>query len=276
MLGYLIGALSYMFNSGIGYSFALLSMLSAAIIEIFRRSSPILEVVCNQVYVDKGICTEELIGTMVNSASECHSYTGVESIRLIAPIHDITIFYLIIPYALLTVSESFLVYALLEFISYKIPEAQMIVGQNLLGLSIAIAILIDGLMSSVCRQWLTDNLDLGHLEFLYYIYVILSGIAIIAFSLFSHKYKKTQPYGHNSIYEPGVEYFPIDIFNDDSTTNVQDRFWPRNPYKIMVSWELLSAIWEVDEDYSSLDYCTISAASLLSIDTTYIIPEVHG
>merc|ERR1719489_667320 len=61
---------------GVGFVLAAISMLTAGLVEIWRRSSPLLKVECTDELVDMGFCDVSQIGDPVNDLSSCYSYTG--------------------------------------------------------------------------------------------------------------------------------------------------------------------------------------------------------
>jgi len=185
---------------GVGFVLAAISMLTAGLVEIWRRSSPLVKVECTDELVDMGFCDVSQIGDPVNDLSSCYSYTG-DNASPPAPKRDLNIFIQIISYGFNGMAEIFLAITMWEFFYAQVPTAYRTVCQAINFVTIALGTMVGAVINSICRGWLPNNLDEGHQEYMYWINMGFSLISLIIFIFMTRHVQ----------YKPGTSYYIDDV-----------------------------------------------------------------
>jgi len=203
---------------GVGFVLAALAMLAAGLIEIWRRSSPLIKVECTNDLVVQGFCTATQLGEEVNDLSSCYTYTGANASEP-APKRDLNLFIQILAYGTNGLAEIFFAVTMWEFFYAQVPAKYRSVCQAVNFLTISLGTMVGAVINSICRGWLPNNLDEGHQEYMYFINM---GFSLVTFVVFLFMTRHVQ-------YKPGTSYYVWDViepvhaikddFNDSNNHN---------------------------------------------------------
>ncbi|XP_059448259.1 protein NRT1/ PTR FAMILY 6.1 isoform X3 [Corylus avellana] len=152
---------------GIGLAVSILSVALAGVFERFRRS-----------YAVK------------------HGYEG----NFLTQMPNLSAYWLLIQYCLIGIAEVFSVVGLLEFLYEEAPDAMKSIGSAYAalagGLGCFAATILNNIVKSVTGNeekgqpsWLSQNINTGRFDYLYWLLTVLSVINFCAFLYSAHKYK---------------------------------------------------------------------------------------
>ncbi|XP_059309162.1 protein NRT1/ PTR FAMILY 6.1 [Lycium ferocissimum] len=178
---------------GIGLAVSILSVVWAGVFERYRRTYAIQ-----------------------------HGYEA----SFLTPMPDLSAYWLLIQYCLIGIAEVFCIVGLLEFLYEEAPDAMRSIGSAYAavagGLGCFAATILNSIVKSVTggkgerrESWLSQNINTGRFDYLYWLLAIMSLINFAAFLYAAHcyQYRSTVGIDRQSEKGPGSDY---------TSTNGQD------------------------------------------------------
>jgi len=157
-----------------GFIVTCLAMISAAVIEIQRRQAPILE---------------------GQGDSNCSGYQ----------MSDVSVFWMIIPFFLVGVGEVLIVVQLYHLCYIEVPAGMKSTAQALQLLTLGLGNAIAAGLSVAFQSFVTDDLNDGHLEYLYF---TIAGIELITYFLFVYAVKDFRYKAESAGNAPSIDVSP--------------------------------------------------------------------
>lgn len=125
-----------------------------------------------------------------------HGYQAL----FLTPMANLSAYWLLIQYCLIGVAEVFCIVGLLEFLYQEAPDAMRSVGSAYAavagGLGCFVATILNNIVKSVTGNeaegrpsWLSQNINTGKFDCLYWLLAVLSSINFCAFVFFARRYK---------------------------------------------------------------------------------------
>ncbi|XP_008797124.1 protein NRT1/ PTR FAMILY 6.1 [Phoenix dactylifera] len=125
-----------------------------------------------------------------------HGYQAL----FLSPMPNLSAYWLLIQYCLIGVAEVFCIVGLLEFLYEEAPDAMRSVGSAYAavagGLGCFVATILNNIVKSVTgneaegrQSWLSQNINTGRFDYLYWLLAVLSLINFCAFLFFAQRYK---------------------------------------------------------------------------------------
>ena len=168
---------------GVGYLVLAIAMVTAGLVEIWRKSTDLLDI-----------------------TSTCDSSIYLSSLSVLWQIPQ---------YLLVGVSEVFASIVSLEFFSSQAPESMraIVYSLNLLmvGIGYLLATLLVVIVDLWTPEWIPTNLNNGHLE---YYYFLVAGLMILTLFIFI-------PCAKRYTYKPGTDVSNTDLSDVDSAEYTQ-------------------------------------------------------
>jgi peptide/histidine transporter 3/4 len=153
---------------GAGFLFCALSMGVAGIVEVRRKASPVIPV-------------SPQCATNITFDASCLDNSGCAPAGQIQEMHAISVWWESIQYTLIGVGEILTSISSYELFYSQVPESMRSVCQGLNLLTTSVGFMITGGVNSVFSFWIPNNLDKGHLE---YVYWAVSGMVLVNFVAF--------------------------------------------------------------------------------------------
>jgi peptide/histidine transporter 3/4 len=152
---------------GIGLAVSILSVGWAGVFEMFRRN-----------YAVK------------------HGYEG----SFLSQMPNLSAYWLLIQYYLIGIAEVFSVVGLLEFLYEEAPDAMKSIGSAYAALAGGLGCFVATILNSIIKfvtwnaekgqpSWLSQNINTGRFDYLYWLLTVLSVINFCVFLYSAHKYK---------------------------------------------------------------------------------------
>jgi len=181
----------------IGLFITSLAMISSAAIEYKRRSAPIAYEKCTNEVIERFrhrvggtgdamgslACRQDTLGKDVMKLSSCGTNTvnsdGTASIR-IYPEKKMSLYWMIVPYSLVGFAEVLFSVTCLEFFYAQVPSFVRSLCNSLYSISTAFGLMVGSLVTAICQNWITGNLNETHLE---YAYFVLFGLCIASMTV---------------------------------------------------------------------------------------------
>jgi peptide/histidine transporter 3/4 len=160
--------LTVMQRIGSGFIFCALSMGVAGLVEVWRKASPVIPV-------------SPQCATNASFDASCLDNSGCAPVGQIQEMHVISVWWESIQYTLIGVGEILTSISSYELFYSQVPESMRSVCQGLNLLTTSVGFMITGGVNSVFSFWIPNNLDHGHLE---YVYWAVSGMVLINFVAF--------------------------------------------------------------------------------------------
>ena len=105
--------------------------------------------------------------------------------------HEISIWWESIQYTLIGIGEILTSISSYELFYSQVPESMRSVCQGLNLLTTSVGFMITGGINSVFSFWIPNDLDKGHLEYVYFIVAIMTMINLAAFLQVSQSFEYT-------------------------------------------------------------------------------------
>lgn len=132
--------------------------------------------------------------------------------NFLIPMPNLSAYWLLIQYCLIGIAEVFCVVGLLEFLYEEAPDAMKSIGSAYAaiagGLGCFVASILNSIIKSVTGNpgkgqpsWLSQNINTGRFDYLYWLLTVLSLINFLAFLYSAHRYK----YRANHNFEMGKQ-----------------------------------------------------------------------
>lgn len=120
--------------------------------------------------------------------------------NFLIPMPNLSAYWLLIQYCLIGLAEVFCVVGLLEFLYEEAPDAMKSIGSAYAaiagGLGCFVASVLNSIIKSVTGNpgkgqpsWLSQNINTGRFDYLYWLLTVLSLINFLAFLYSAHRYK---------------------------------------------------------------------------------------
>tara|TARA_B100000795_G_C22790762_1_gene436821 strand:+ start:802 stop:1662 length:861 start_codon:yes stop_codon:yes gene_type:complete len=170
--------LSVLQKIGSGLIFTALSMGVAGLIEIERKASKVIPV------------SPECATNMTFDTS-CENNSVCAPLGQIQKMHEISIWWESIQYTLIGIGEILTSISSYELFYSQVPESMRSVCQGLNLLTTSVGFMITGGINSVFSFWIPNDLDKGHLEYVYFIVAIMTMINLAAFLQVSQSFEYT-------------------------------------------------------------------------------------
>ena len=170
---------------GSGFVFCCLSMVVAGGVEVLRKQSAIIPV------------SLECATNMTFDAS-CENNSECAPVGEIQQMHEISVWWESIQYTLIGVGEILTSISSYELFYSQVPESMRSVCQGLNLLTTSIGFMITGGINSVFSFWIPNNLDHGHLEYVYWIVAVMTLLNMFAFIQVSQTFEYTAAVGGSS------------------------------------------------------------------------------
>ena len=176
---------------GAGFVFCCLSMSVAGWIEILRKQSPVIFVApqCAMNITFDASCADN---------SECAPVGQIQDM------HKISIWWQSAQYTLIGIGEILTSISSYELFYSQVPASMRSVCQGLNLLTTSIGFMVTGGINSVFSFWITNDLDMGHLEYVYWLVAMLTAINLAAFLHVSQSFEYTVSF--NAVEPSEVEY----------------------------------------------------------------------
>ncbi|KAK0592596.1 hypothetical protein LWI29_022045 [Acer saccharum] len=152
---------------GIGLAVSILSVAWAGVFERYRR----------------------------NYAVE-HGY----EVSFLTPMPDLSAFWLLIQYCLIGIAEVFCIVGLLEFLYEEAPDAMKSIGSAYAALAGGLGCFVASILNTIIKSttgnaekmqqsWLSQNINTGKFDYLYWLLTVLSVINFCVYLYYARKYK---------------------------------------------------------------------------------------
>jgi len=203
---------------GAGLGVAGCAMLAGALIEYSRRSADLVMVECsdeNKLHGGENywlVCDQNSEhyavdkNGLVPMQSQCFDYRDDGAVP--SPVRDISMYYQVISYCLVGISEILLAISYYDFFYSQVPDFIRAVCQAIQFTTLALGTLVGGVITSICKQWLPNNLDNGHQEYLYFINMAFTWMIMLAFIFVSRSFEYKP--GTSGVPEPDQELERVD------------------------------------------------------------------
>ena len=168
--------LSVLQKIGSGFIFCCLSMGVAGWIEILRKRSPIIPV-------------SSECATNMTFDSSCENNSECAPLGQIQKMHELSVWWESLQYTLIGIGEILTSISSYELFYSQVPESMRSVCQGLNLLTTSIGFMITGGINSVFSFWIPNDLDRGHLEYVYWSVALLTFINLIAFVQVSQSFE---------------------------------------------------------------------------------------
>lgn len=178
--------LSVLQKIGLGFIFCCLSMGVAGWIEILRKRSPIIPV--------SGECA-----TNMTFDSSCENNSECAPLGQIQKMHELSVWWESLQYTLIGIGEILTSISSYELFYSQVPESMRSVCQGLNLLTTSIGFMITGGINSVFSFWIPNDLDRGHLEYVYWSVALLTFINLIAFVQVSQSFEYCDALGTGGV-----------------------------------------------------------------------------
>jgi peptide/histidine transporter 3/4 len=163
---------------GAGFVFCCLSMGLAGWIEVLRKQSPVI-------FVSPECATNATYDATCLDNSECAPVGQIQNM------HEISIWWQSAQYTLIGIGEILTSISSYELFYSQVPASMRSVCQGLNLLTTSVGFMVTGGINSVFSFWIPDDLDKGHLEYVYWIVAMLTAINLAAFVHVSQSFEYT-------------------------------------------------------------------------------------
>lgn len=125
------------------------------------------------------------------------------AVSFLTPMPNLSAFWLLIQYCLIGIAEVFCIVGLLEFLYEEAPDAMKSIGSAYAALAGGLGCFVASILNSIIKattrnpeknqpSWLSQNINTGRFEYLYWLLTVLSVINFCVFLYYAHKYKYRQ------------------------------------------------------------------------------------
>jgi len=175
----------------IGLFITSLAMVASSTIEYIRRSAPYAKETCTHEVMNKfrhrvggngdGMgsltCNLQTLGREVDKLSSCGTNmvmkNGFKAIH-IYPEKDISLYWMIVPYSLIGLAQSVFAVTMMEFFYAQVPNFVRSLCNSLFSISTAFGLMVGSLVTAICQNWISGNLDSTHVEYAYFVLFVLA------------------------------------------------------------------------------------------------------
>ncbi|XP_075658130.1 protein NRT1/ PTR FAMILY 6.1 [Castanea sativa] len=120
--------------------------------------------------------------------------------NFLIPMPNLSAYWLLIQYCLIGVAEVFCIVGLLEFLYEEAPDAMKSIGSSYAALAGGLGCFVASILNSIIKSvtgnpgkgqpsWLSQNINTGRFDYLYWLLTVLSLINFLAFLYSAHRYK---------------------------------------------------------------------------------------
>ncbi|KAM3705851.1 hypothetical protein ACJW31_03G110200 [Castanea mollissima] len=120
--------------------------------------------------------------------------------NFLIPMPNLSAYWLLIQYCLIGIAEVFCIVGLLEFLYEEAPDAMKSVGSSYAALAGGLGCFVASILNSIIKSvtgnagkgqpsWLSQNINTGRFDYLYWLLTVLSLINFLAFLYSAHRYK---------------------------------------------------------------------------------------
>ncbi|KAL0004739.1 hypothetical protein SO802_012300 [Lithocarpus litseifolius] len=120
--------------------------------------------------------------------------------NFLIPMPNLSAYWLLIQYCLIGIAEVFCIVGLLEFLYEEAPDAMKSIGSAYAALAGGLGCFVASILNSIIKSvtgnpgkgqpsWLSQNINTGRFDYLYWLLTVLSLINFLAFLYSAHRYK---------------------------------------------------------------------------------------
>ncbi|KAL4638437.1 hypothetical protein ACB092_03G147000 [Castanea dentata] len=120
--------------------------------------------------------------------------------NFLIPMPNLSAYWLLIQYCLIGIAEVFCIVGLLEFLYEEAPDAMKSIGSSYAALAGGLGCFVASILNSIIKSvtgnpgkgqpsWLSQNINTGRFDYLYWLLTVLSLINFLAFLYSAHRYK---------------------------------------------------------------------------------------
>ncbi|KAK4597424.1 hypothetical protein RGQ29_015103 [Quercus rubra] len=120
--------------------------------------------------------------------------------NFLVPMPNLSAYWLLIQYCLIGIAEVFCIVGLLEFLYEEAPDAMKSIGSAYAALAGGLGCFVASILNSIIKSvtgnpgkgqpsWLSQNINTGRFDYLYWLLTVLSLINFLAFLYSAHRYK---------------------------------------------------------------------------------------
>lgn len=120
--------------------------------------------------------------------------------NFLIPMPNLSAYWLLIQYCMIGIAEVFCIVGLLEFLYEEAPDAMKSIGSSYAALAGGLGCFVASILNSIIKSvtgnpgkgqpsWLSQNINTGRFDYLYWLLTVLSLINFLAFLYSAHKYK---------------------------------------------------------------------------------------
>ncbi|KAK4835030.1 hypothetical protein QYF36_004233 [Acer negundo] len=121
-------------------------------------------------------------------------------VSFLTPMPDLSAFWLLIQYCLIGIAEVFCIVGLLEFLYEEAPDAMKSIGSAYAALAGGIGCFVASILNTIVKSttgnaekmqpsWLSQNINTGRFDYLYWLLTVLSVINFLVYLYYARKYK---------------------------------------------------------------------------------------
>ncbi|KAI9157575.1 hypothetical protein LWI28_024599 [Acer negundo] len=121
-------------------------------------------------------------------------------VSFLTPMPDLSAFWLLIQYCLIGIAEVFCIVGLLEFLYEEAPDAMKSIGSAYAALAGGIGCFVASILNTIVKSttgnaekmqpsWLSQNINTGRFDYLYWLLTVLSVINFFVYLYYARKYK---------------------------------------------------------------------------------------
>ncbi|KAK3228913.1 hypothetical protein Dsin_000794 [Dipteronia sinensis] len=121
-------------------------------------------------------------------------------VSFLSPMPDLSAFWLLIQYCLIGIAEVFCIVGLLEFLYEEAPDAMKSIGSAYAALAGGLGCFVASILNTIIKSttgnaekmqpsWLSQNINTGRFDYLYWLLTVLSVINFCIFLYYARKYK---------------------------------------------------------------------------------------
>lgn len=174
---------------GFGMFLTVLAMIVAGILEMLRRDADILTFVCTESDVAENLCRVDQINEYLGVQSSCAEANAMDPDFERIPKSALSIWYQILSYGMVGLSEIFVAATMTDFFYSEAPESYRAVTQAINLLTVSLGTMVGAVINTLFYSLLPNNLNNGKQDVVYYVNAGLVLLALVAFVVVSRSFE---------------------------------------------------------------------------------------